>query len=431
MSSEVLQHTLESLCLLVVDCPHATPKWTDSGVVVLRNQNIKGGRLDLSSPSFTDEAHYLGRTRRAAPRAGDIVITREAPMGDVCLIPPGLKCCLGQRQVLLRPDPSQVDSRFLLYALQSPYLQHQIGWNEGTGSTVSNLRIPVLEALRVPTPPLSVQQEIAETLGALDDRITLLRETNATLEAIAQTLFKSWFVNFDPVRAKSEGRAPEGMDEATAALFPDSFEESALGWVPRGWRAGHLADFAQLHKGTINPLNKPTTRFEHYSLPAFDKEQAPVFEAGAEIKSNKTSVPVSAVLLSKLNPHIPRVWLPADVGDHAVCSTEFMAFVPHSGASREIIYCLFSAEPFKQSLCQLVTGTSNSHQRVKPESVLQMPAVLPPKNLLHAFTQAVAPLYERVAKNRKQAQTLATLRDTLLPRLISGQLQVTEVKHAI
>ena len=97
MSFEVAEHSLKSLCLLVVDCPHATPKWTDSGVVVLRNQNIKGGRLDLSSPSFTDEEHYQGRVRRAAPQGGDIVMTREAPMGDVCQIPRGLRCCVGQR----------------------------------------------------------------------------------------------------------------------------------------------------------------------------------------------------------------------------------------------------------------------------------------------------------------------------------------------
>ena len=248
MSFEVAEHSLASICLLVVDCPHATPKWTDSGAVVLRNQNIKGGRLDLSTPSFTDEEHYKGRTKRATPKAGDIVITREAPMGDVCLIPEGLRCCLGQRQVLLRPDPRKVDARFLLFALQSPYIQFQIGWNEGTGSTVSNLRIPVLESLKIPTPPMSLQVEIATTLAALDDRITLLRETNATLEAIAQALFKSWFVDFDPVRAKMAGRMPEGMDEATAALFPDGFEESELGLVPRGWR---LVPFGQLLCHTI------------------------------------------------------------------------------------------------------------------------------------------------------------------------------------
>jgi type I restriction enzyme S subunit len=249
MSSELPEHTLKSLCLLVADCPHATPKWTDSGIFVLRNQNIKNGRLDLSNPSYTDEAHYLGRIRRAEPKKGDIVITREAPMGDVCLIPENLVCCLGQRQVLLRPDPQKIDSRFMLYVLQSPYLQHQISWSEGTGSTVSNLRIPVLEALCIPTPRLKQQREIAELLGALDDRITLLRETNTLLEQIAQKIFKSWFVDFDPVRAKQEGRQPEGIDEETAALFPDSFEESELGLVPRGWRAGTLGDLCTFQNG--------------------------------------------------------------------------------------------------------------------------------------------------------------------------------------
>ena len=112
MTSEVTEHRLDAICLLVVDCPHATPKWTNSGVVVLRNTNIKGGRLGLSSPSYTDEEHYLGRVKRAVPQADDIVITREAPMGDVCQIPKGLKCCLGQRQVSLRPDPKKVDGRF-------------------------------------------------------------------------------------------------------------------------------------------------------------------------------------------------------------------------------------------------------------------------------------------------------------------------------
>ena len=424
MSYELAEHSLRSLCLLVVDCPHATPKWTDSGVVVLRNQNIKGGRLDLSSPSFTDEEHYQGRVRRAVPQGGDIVMTREAPMGDVCQLPQGLRCCVGQRQVLLRPDPKKVDGRFLLFALQSPYLQHQIGWNEGTGSTVSNLRIPVLEALRVPTPPLPDQLEIAATLGALDDRIALLRETNATLEAIAQALFKSWFVDFDPVRAKQQGLAPAGMDEATAALVPDSFEESALGLAPKGWRQGTVSDFAQMHRGSVNPGGNGDTVFEHFSLPAFDAGQMPVRELGAEIKSNKTAVPRDAVLLSKLNPHIPRVWLPVDAGPHAVCSTEFLVFVPAAGASREFAYCSFVAALFQERLRQLVTGTSNSHQRVKAGGVATLSAVVPPGQALDAFTSVVRPVFERVGRNRLQAQTLATLRDTLLPRLISGQLRV-------
>jgi type I restriction enzyme S subunit len=416
---------------MVVDCPHATPKWTDSGVVVLRNQNIKGGRLDLSSPSYTDEEHYLGRIKRAMPQAGDIVITREAPMGDVCQIPEGLKCCLGQRQVLLRPDPKKVDSRFLLYALQSPYIQHQIGWNEGTGSTVSNLRIPVLEALSVPTPELAVQREVAETLGAIDDRITLLRETNTTLEAIAQALFKSWFVDFDPVHAKMHGRAPEGMDEATAALFPDSFEESELGPVPKGWQVGSLADLLKLHKGSVNPLIHHDVLFSHYSLPAFDNGQIPVFEYGAEIKSNKTTVPTDAVLVSKLNPHIPRIWLPSVVGSNAVCSTEFLPFVPTSRSTTNFVYALLIEPSFMLSMSQLVTGTSNSHQRIKPDSVLSRKHLVPHETCIKKFDEVVSSLIERMKATRQQIQSLSALRDTLLPRLISGQLQLPDAQHIV
>ena len=249
--------------------------------------------------------------------------------------------------------------------------------------------------------PLPEQEQIAATLGLLDDRIALLRETNAAFEAIAQALFKSWFVDFDPVRAKSQGLAPVGMDEATAALFPNSFEESAIGLVPKGWRQGTVSDFARMHRGSVNPGGSGDTLFEHYSLPAFDAGQLPVRELGAGIKSNKTSVPIDAVLLSKLNPHIPRVWLPIDVGPHAVCSTEFLVFVPATGASREFAYCSFVAAPFQERLRQLVTGTSNSHQRVKPDGVLTLGTVVPPSPALDAFNLVVRPIFERVSTGSK------------------------------
>lgn len=221
------------------------------------------------------------------------------------------------------------------------------------------------------------------------------------------------------------------MDEATAALFPDSFEESALGLVPKGWRQGAVSDFAQMHRGSVNPGANGDTMFEHFSLPAFDAGQMPVRELGAAIKSNKTSVPRDAVLLSKLNPHIPRVWLPVDAGPHAVCSTEFLVFVPAPGASREFAYCSFVAAPFQERLRQLVTGTSNSHQRVKPDGVATLSAVVPSGQALDAFTSVVRPTFERIGGNRLQAQTLATLRDTLLPRLISGQLRLPEASATI
>jgi type I restriction enzyme S subunit len=434
MSSEVTEHTLESLCLLIADCPHATPKWTDAGVVVLRNQNIKGGRLDLSSPSHTDEAHYLGRIRRAAPTAGDLVITREAPMGDVCLIPPGLKCCLGQRQVLLRPDPSKVDSGFLLYALQAPYLQHQIGWNEGTGSTVSNLRIPVLEALKVPMPSLNDQREIAQTLGAVDDRITLLRETNATLEAIAQALFKSWFVDFDPVRAKMEGRAPEGMDETTAALFPDGLEESVLGATPRGWRVMQVGDAVEAVGGATPDTKTPTfwepaihcwtTPKDLSGIPSpvlLDTERK-LSDAGLA-KIGSGLLPVGTLLLSSRAPigYLALAQVPLAINQG------YIAMPP--GGLLPPLYMLFWCRENMEGIKGRANGST--FMEISKKAFRPIPALVPPPEVVQVFADTAGALFERLIENETQAQTLATLRDTLLPRLISGQLRLPEAQTLV
>jgi len=435
MSAEVPEHSLESICLLVVDCPHATPKWTDSGVVVLRNQNIKGGRLDLSTPSFTDEEHYKGRTKRAVPKAGDIVITREAPMGDVCLIPDGLRCCLGQRQVLLRPDPQKVDAHFLLFALQSPYIQFQIGWNEGTGSTVSNLRIPVLESLKIPTPPMSLQVEIATTLAALDDRITLLRETNATLEAIAQALFKSWFVDFDPVRAKLEGRAPEGMDEATARLFPDSFEESELGLVPRGWHPLSVSEGAEIVKGksysskdlvteheTALVTLKSFTRGGGFRLDGF-KPYSGAYKASQVVVSGDlivayTDVTQAAELIGK-----PAIVIGVDEHKTLVASLDVGIIRPLTAkVSRQFLYGLFNTDAFQAHTLSHTSGTTVLH--LSKDGVGSYRFVCPPISVVEAFSIIAESLTSRQQVNIDQMRNLATLRDTLLPRLISGQLRL-------
>jgi type I restriction enzyme S subunit len=431
MGSEVVEHRLESICLLVVDCPHATPKWTDSGVVVLRNQNIKGGRLDLSSPSYTDEEHYLGRTKRAVPQAGDIVITREAPMGDVCQIPEGLKCCLGQRQVLLRPDPKKVESRFLLYALQSPYIQHQISWNEGTGSTVSNLRIPVLEALSVPTPELAVQREIAETLGTLDDRITLLRETNATLEAMAQALFKSWFVDFDPVHAKKVGRTPEGMDEATANLFPDDFEESELGLVPKGWKNSNLSNVSDVGIGKTPPrkeahwFSEDSTDVRWVSIRDMGNSGAYIsntnefLTAGAVDKFNVRRVPSNTVLLS-FKMTIGRV----AITDGEMTTNEAIAhckLTSESPLPSEYIYLHLKGFDYNS-----LSSTSSIADAVNSKTVKAIPILIPSAEVVVAFKKIADALFEKIKNTHYQSQTLITLRDTLLPRLISGQLRIAD-----
>lgn len=367
-------------------------------------------------------------------QAGDLIVTMTDlskaadTLGYAAVVPStnGTTWLHNQRVGLVRPrEGVDIDMGYIHYLMRSPDYRRWVV-STATGSTVKHTSPDRILDYEFKLPTLAEQNQIGEMLTNLDDHIILLRETNATLEAIAQALFKSWFIDFDPVHAKAEGRQLEGMDAAIAALFPSYFEESELGLIPKGWEVGCVGDLAAQKKGTVNPLVSPQTLFEHYSLPAFDAGQSPVLELGQEIKSNKTPLPDESVLLSKLNPHIPRVWLPVFHGPNAVCSTEFLAYSPRPGTGKELIYSLFCSDEFQQQLCQLVTGTSNSHQRVKPDQVLAIKLSVPSQVLRQAFVDVTRPIFEQVYSNRRQAQTLTELRDTLLPRLISGQLRLPE-----
>ena len=425
MGSDV--RPLRELCSLIADCPHSTPAWTDSGYIVIRNQHIKNGRLDLSTPSFTDAEHFAHRIRRAKPTVGDIIFTREAPMGEVCLVPPGLECCVGQRQVLLRPDPSVVDGRFLLFALQSPQVQHEIAWNEGTGSTVSNVRIPVLEALRIPTPPLEIQREIGVVLGTLDDRIELLSQTNSTLESIAQALFRSWFIDFDPVRAKAEGREPEGMDAETAALFPSEFEESELGAIPKGWSVSEIGKAVDCVGGGT-PSTREATYWEppvhHWATPkdlsglcspvVLDTDRRLSNEGLAKVSSGL--LPVGTLLMSSRAPigylAITEVPLAINQG--------FIAMVPGGVLPPGFLYfwCQTNMDGIKQK------ANGSTFMEISKAAFRPIPLVVPSQPVVAKFSALIGPIFKRISANEQHRGNLSDLRDALLPRLISGQLRL-------
>lgn len=398
----------------------------DDGVPLIKVGDINGGRIP-AEPKFKVSQAVNTEYQRTQLRGDELLITLVGEPGACVVATSAMKGWNPARAiaVIRLKDPSL--RTYVKAVLESRPGKHLI--DSVLNTTVQKtLNLKDIRQLPVPLPARSVVDAVSQVVDALDDRITLLRETNATLEAIAQALFKSWFVDFDPVRAKMAGRVPEGVDEANAALFPDALEETELGVVPKGWRFGTVGDFARLKKGTVNPGSQPDAVFEHFSLPAFDNGCRPVVEHGEAIKSNKTPVPSDAVLLSKLNPHIPRVWLPVTCGSNAVCSTEFLVFQPVGVGSKELIYCTFSSPDFILRLQQLVTGTSNSHQRIKPDQVELMSCAVPSKDIASQFGFSMKPIFERVHANREQAQTLASLRDTLLPRLISGQLRLPEAQ---
>lgn len=288
-------------------------------------------------------------------------------------------------------------------------------------------------------PPLDVQKEIAATLGALDDRITLLRETNATLEAIAQALFKSWFVDFDPVRAKMEGRAPEGMDEATAALFPDALEESELGWVPKGWRVANVGDVAEVTKGK-SYSSKDLVASHHtalVTLKSFERgggfrmdgfkpysgayKHSQVVSAGDLIVAY-TDVTQAAELIGK-----PAVVVGVDEYATLVASLDVGIVRPDArNCGKQFLYGLFRTDAFQAHTLAHTSGTTVLH--LAKDGIGSFAFALPLNGLIRSFEAIAAAISSRKQTNSDTVRTLSTLRDTLLPRLISGQLRLPEVQ---
>lgn len=412
---------LKDLCELIVDCPHSTPKWTDSGYLVIRNQNIKNGRLNLDSPSFTDAENFAHRTRRAKPKGGDIVLTREAPMGEVCMIPDGLECCVGQRQVLLRPDNKLVDGKFLFYALQSPFVQNQINWSEGTGSTVSNLRIPHLEALKIKLPGRVQQVEASEILSSIDEQILLLTKNIGTLEAICLAVYKSWFIDFEPVVLKQKGLDLGLINEGLEDYFPSSLIKSNIGLIPDSWECVKATELFKFKKGcepgTKNYLNISSDDTASFiRVGDLSKRQSDIFV-------NKSSY---------LNSYVSRedILLTTD-GTIGITAYGYTGVI--SGGIRKVTYLnegsgfyIFSTLKTKIFQDQL-DSFSPSETSIKHAGTAlpQICLIKPPKKLIDAFDAFSKPFFEKMLNNQAQIETLTSLRNALLPKLISGEIKVT------
>ena len=282
--------------------------------------------------------------------------------------------------------------------------QYIAGFRDGT--VAERLNLPTIRALPVAVPPLPVQRAIAHILGTLDDKIELNRKMNETLEQMARAIFKSWFIDFEPFRDKS-------------------MIDSPLGKIPKGWTVTPVSELCVLSRDSLQPSAYPEEVFAHYSIPAFDEGRMPKLEPGCGILSNKLTVPEGVVLLSKLNPRIPRVWLPDVSGSaRSICSTEFLVVRPNEMASREFLWRLFCDEAFVSEFSTHVTGTSSSHQRVRPESLEEIRVAIPTNGTIGKFNEHVSPMLKAVSQNLHENQSLAAIRDALLPKLMSGEVSV-------
>ncbi|MFN3809887.1 MAG: restriction endonuclease subunit S [Roseateles asaccharophilus] len=397
---------------------------TDSGVPVVRVNNFRDTHLDLSDVlrvSQDIEAKY-GRTRL---KGGEVLLTIVGSVGQVAIAPQTIAGFNVARAVAVLDPLPTFPAAWIALCLRSPLSQHLLGSRANT-TVQTTINLKDLRALPIPIPPDGERDAIATLIGSLDDRITLLRETNATLEAIAQALFKSWFVDFDPVRAKMAGRAPEGMDEATAALFPDSFEDSALGEVPRGWEPGTIDTLAALnpeswsakkHPDRIQYVDLANTKANQIDgITEFSFDQAP--------SRARRVLRVGDVIVGTVRPGNRSFARIAQDIAGLTGSTGFAVLRARHEFDQALVYIAATRDDAIDRLAHLADG--GAYPAVRPELVGSTPLVVPPQDLRAAFGEVANPLFAAIGANQEQARGLAHLRDTLLPRLISGQLRLPD-----
>jgi len=399
------------------------------GVPLIRGSNISDTRALVGDFVFVSN-ETADELRVSNVFADDLVFPHRGAIGKVAIVPPDVeRYMLSTSLMKLTCDKRRVDPRFVFYFFRSELgrqalLQHAstVG-TPGIGQPLTSLR-----SIRVPVPPLPEQRRIAHILGTLDDKIELNRRMNETLEEMARALFKSWFVDFDPVRAKAEGR-DTGLPPHLADLFPDRLVDSELGEIPEGWRQGLLSELVVDLRDSVSPLLTPGEVFEHFSIPAFDDGRQPRIERGASIKSLKLRVSEGAILLSKLNPEIERVWMTdVQLAGRAICSTEFMVLQSPGGFGRAFAYAVMTSAVFRDGIKSRVTGTSGSHQRAGRDGVMQLPVVIPVRDLVASYEMLATPWLDEVSVNQREATALAAIRDAMLPRLLcDGRLAMDSI----
>jgi type I restriction enzyme S subunit len=398
----------------------------ESGVPLLRLRNIETPRVQLGGCNFLDPEKVNTKWKHFGLRQGDFLISTSASLGRVSVVGPEAVDAIAYTGIIrFRSRSSHLHHEYLRAFLSSRIFVEQAE-RMATGSVIKHFGPSHLKQMAITLPPIETQVQIAQIFDVLDDRITLLRETNTTLEAIAQALFKSWFVDFYPVHAKMQGLALEGMDEATAALFPDSFEESELGDVPKGWRSGDLNTLAELnpeswstkhHPGRILYVDLANTKagqIDDYI--DFSFEEAPS-RARRALRSGD-------VIVGTVRPGNRSFARIASDVTGLTGSTGFAVLRSREVVDQALVYLAATNDEAIDRLSHLADG--GAYPAVRPEVVGTTPLVIAPEAIRNSFGEIANPLFASIGANQDRMKQLASLRDTLLSRLISGQISLSE-----
>lgn len=409
MSSQFKVKELGDCLELVIDHRGKTPKklgadWTEAGIPTISAKNVNGGRLvSRDSIRYVSFEVYKRWMKQDVQRGDCLLVSEGATLGECMLWDYDFPIVLGQRIFCLRANPAILAPRFLYAYMTSRGFQDEI-IGRATGTSVDGLRQTEVLKLELRLPPIAQQELIGDFLYNLDNKIELNQQMNSTLETMARALFQSWFVDFDPVRSKLDGRPPVGLDPETAALFPEHFEDSALGPIPNGWEVGRLDDVLTLQRG-FDLLTPDRTHGKYPVMAASGPNGChdKFMVRGPGVTTGRSGVLGRVFFIhDDFWPLNTSLWVKEFKRVSSVYAFHLL---------RDLDFEMFNAG-------SAVPTLNRNH-------VHNLPVVIPPKSIIEAFDSQVMPLMKLKKANEDQSNTLATLRNTLLPKLLSGELSIT------
>ncbi len=371
--------TLDEICEFIVDCPHSTARDEGKGYPLIRTPNIGRGRLLLDEVHRVSKAVYDKRNARAVPKDDDLILAREAPAGNVAIIKNGEKVCLGQRTVLLRPDQKKVSPDFLLYYMLAPQQQYAL-LGTANGATVAHVNIPVIRSLPVKLPDMDIQRQFANTLKAYDDLIENNKKQIKLLEEAAQRLYKEWFVDL---------------------RFPGYENTKIMESVPEGWEKASVTDLIEIRYGK-----------DHKKLSEGD---IPVYGSGGIMRR------VNSIIYSGESVLIPRKGSLNNIlyveGDFWTIDTMFYSAPRKRNVAKYTYLSLLRRDMYSYNIGSAVPSMTTK--------ILDgIDILLPSEMILSKFEKLLSPLFEKVHCLKEQNIRATEARDRLLPKLMSGEIEV-------
>jgi type I restriction enzyme S subunit len=405
----------------------ATPRggqdvYLDAGeITLIRSQNVYNESFERTGLAYLT-AEHAKQLDSVTVQAGDVLlnITGDS-VARACQVPMDvLPARVNQHVAIIRPDPELVDPRFLRFYLASPQMQQHMLSLAGAGATRNALTKGMIENFNIPNIPIKYQRAVGIALGAFEDKIDQNRMTNAALESAARTLFSEWFTEYGPVRSKAEGRPPRGLPSDFLPLFPEALDDDG---VPVGWTRGKLSDIAEPRTRGVLPSDvsaeTPYIGLEHMPRRCIALSS---WEGAGKVTSNKSRFSTGDILFGKLRPYFHKVGIaPVD----GICSTDIIVMGPKAKAWNAFVLMCVSGDEFVAYTDQTSNGTKMP--RTSWEAMSRYPLALPDELIASCFNDIVQPMIETINSNVMESKTLTKTLELLLPRVVSGEVQISDV----